>query len=137
MRRPVILSRKQKAKAAIGQDMSDAAFDILKERKRQIWSEGWTPAHDDQHTDGSLADAAACYAATTRAFKAEEFAGVDKPYTTYSGLWPQSWDDSWFRPRRNRRKRLVIAAALLLAEIERLDRAEPLPGTLQPESPDA
>lgn len=98
--------------------------EIAKERQRQVGKEGWTLEHDDEHTDGSLADAAACYAATTRAFKAEEFAGVGyKPYTSYSELWPKSWADRWFRPKRARRRNLIVAAALIVAEIERLDRA--------------
>lgn len=105
--------------------------EIAAERQRQISKEGWTLEHDDEHEDGSLADAAACYAATTRAFKAEEFAGVGyKPYTSYSDLWPKSWADSWFRPNRNRRRKLIIAAALIVAEIERLDRASAVPSTL-------
>ncbi len=36
---------------------------ITAERKRQIEKEGWTPEHDAEHTDGSLALAAVCYAA--------------------------------------------------------------------------
>lgn len=81
------------------------------------------------YEDGSLADAAACYAATTRAFKAEEFVGAGyKPYTVYSELWPKSWADCWFKPKRNRRRRLVKAAALIVAEIERLDRASKISG---------
>lgn len=100
-------------------------LEIGKERSRQVNSEGWSSEHDDEHEDGSLADAAACYAATTRAFKAEEFAGVGyKPYTAYSDLWPGSWADHWFKPKKSRRRKLVIAAALIVAEIERLDRAE-------------
>jgi hypothetical protein len=110
-------------------DMSHAKGvldEIEAERKRQISKEGWSIEHDDDHGDGSLADAAACYAATTRPFKAEEFAGVGyRPYTTYSDLWPKSWADHYFKPRKSRRRRLIIAAALLVAEIERLDRAEP------------
>ena len=35
---------------------------IAEERQRQISVEGWTPQHDDTHTDNSLAKAAACYA---------------------------------------------------------------------------
>lgn len=97
--------------------------EIAKERQRQISKEGWTLEHDDQHTDGSLADAAAYYAATTRVFKAEEYAGVGyKPYSVYSDLWPRSWSERWFRPKRARRRNLIVAAALLVAEIERLDR---------------
>lgn len=36
-------------------------------------------------------------------------------------LWP--WDREWWKPK-DRRRNLVRAAALLIAEIERLDRAE-------------
>lgn len=104
--------------------MKRALDDIAAERQRQIDKEGWTFEHDDEHEDGSLADAAACYAATTRAFKAEEIVGAGyKTFTVYSELWPKSWSDHWFKPKRNRRRQLVKAAALLVAEIERLDRA--------------
>ncbi len=43
--------------------LSQAAQDVLAERQRQVEKEGWTPGHDDEHTDGSLAFAAACYTA--------------------------------------------------------------------------
>ena len=36
---------------------------IAAERQRQVEREGWTADHDAQHTDGSLAWAAVCYAA--------------------------------------------------------------------------
>jgi hypothetical protein len=97
--------------------------EVAKERQRQISKEGWSLDHDDEHADGSLSDAAACYAATTRPFKAEVFSGVGyQPYTAYSDLWPKSWADHWFRPKKSRRRKLIIAAALIVAEIERLDR---------------
>jgi hypothetical protein len=77
--------------------------EILAERHRQITDEGWFPEHDDQHADGEMAQAAACYA--------------------WSGCWP--WDVEWDkRLKHGRRKQLIIAAALLIAEIERLDRCE-------------
>ena len=38
----------------------DAIADVVGERTRQILDEGWTPEHDDAHTDGQLAQAAAC-----------------------------------------------------------------------------
>lgn len=38
-------------------------------------------------------------------------------------LWPHSWASCWFKPT-NRRRDLVKAAALLIAEIDRLDRAD-------------
>lgn len=92
---------------------TSAARDVLAERQRQIEAEGWTPEHDDQHTDGSLAVAAACYAIADRDGRAEA-----PPF------WP--WDLDWWKPSDDRRM-LVKAGALILAEIERLDRATALP----------
>lgn len=100
--------------------MDEALSDIAAERRRQIEVEGWSEIHDDSHRDGEMADAAACYAATKRAFKAEEFAGRGyEVFTTYSDLWP--WAEGWWKPK-DRRRDLVRAAALIVAEIERLDR---------------
>lgn len=106
--------------------MSDATLIVIEEiaveRQRQVDTEGWVIEHDDEHTDGSLADVAACYAATTRTFKAEECVGRDyEVFTTYRDLWPSSWDDQWWKPKERRRD-LIRAAALIVAEIERIDR---------------
>ena len=94
---------------------SQAALDVLAERRRQIEVEGWTPEHDDEHGACELSDAAACYALGSEAADVG-----DVP-----DCWPQSWDESWWRPSQDRRRNLVKAAALLLAEIERLDRCKP------------
>ncbi|MCC3679189.1 hypothetical protein LLE81_00060 [Staphylococcus epidermidis] len=90
--------------------LSTAARDVLAERNRQITAEGWTPAHDDEHSEGEMADAAGCYAHAA--------AG----WNTYSARdrWP--WSLKWWKPSTPRRD-LVKAGALILAEIERLDRA--------------
>lgn len=39
-----------------------AASDVLAERQRQVTAEGWTPEHDDEHSDGEMALAASSYA---------------------------------------------------------------------------
>lgn len=102
-------------------DMTKAAADVLAERKRQVEKEGWSHAHDDAHGEGELATAAACYAASERIFVAEERAGRGyEPHTVYCDAWP--WDDKWWKPS-DRRRNLVRAGALILAEIERFDRA--------------
>ena len=88
-----------------------AAADVLAERQRQVATEGWTPAHDDEYEHGELADAAGCYALSSELF---DCAG-EPPRP-----WP--WPDEWWKPT-NRRRDLVKAGALILAEIERLDRA--------------
>lgn len=90
--------------------LSRAAQDVLAEREGQATREGWTPAHDDAHADGELSRAAATYAL------------MDVHWDLRPGrLWP--WCFSWFKPR-TRRENLVRAGALILAEIERLDRVE-------------
>lgn len=95
--------------------LSHAAQAVLAERERQVTVEGWTPEHDDAHTTGGMAVAAACYA------------GQGLPPRHAEGLvsllWPfTGWARNWFKPRDQRRN-LVKAGALILAEIERLDRA--------------
>jgi hypothetical protein len=89
-----------------------AARDVMAERQRQISAEGWTPEHDDaEEPGGALAVAAACYA-----LGATFVSGSDVD------IWP--WDRDWWKPR-DARSNLVRAGALILAEIERLDRAGP------------
>lgn len=88
-----------------------AAIDVLEERERQITAEGWTPEHDDEHENGELAAAAATYATSA--------ADCIVHVQPYQNTWP--WQNSWWKPTTPRRD-LVKAAALILAEIERLDR---------------
>jgi hypothetical protein len=94
----------------------------MAERDRQIHAEGWTEGHDDQlHDAGDLSAAAACYALAA--------ANLLNPYTQGDGVnsaeppedWP--WDAAWWKPGTNGRRALVKAGALILAEIERIDRA--------------
>ncbi|MEB5104407.1 hypothetical protein RXP90_03710 [Pseudomonas aeruginosa] len=101
-----------------------AWLDVQAERRRQVEAEGWTPEHDDEHSHGQMARAAACYA----------LAGSSTPNDGTAALlvslaWP--WDQQWWKPTSARRD-LVKACALALAEIERLDRAgisqSPQPG---------
>lgn len=98
--------------AAMPEGRTQAARDVLAERQRQVSVEGWTPEHDDEHGEGEMAQAAAVYANPEiwNVFGASRIG------------WP--WDASWYKPR-DPRSNYVRAAALLLAEIERLDRAAP------------
>ncbi|MBS0476499.1 MAG: hypothetical protein JSR28_15320 [Proteobacteria bacterium] len=95
--------------------LTQAARDVLDERRRQIEAEGWTPEHDDDHYPGCLASAAMGYAqsATCQLSHGEPLEGTPL-------FWP--WELPWWRPSTPRRD-LVKAAALIIAEIERLDRA--------------
>lgn len=96
-----------------------AIDEIATERRRQIEAEGWTTMHDDQHADGDLARAAAAYAyagsmSDRSGRNAKQIAELIRV------LWPWGWD--WWKPK-SRRRDLVRAGALIVAEIERLDRA--------------
>ncbi len=100
--------------------MTKATKDVLAERARQRDGEGWTEAHDDEHDTGEMARAAACYAACAsdhEYLSEREMADKGVP----SG-WP--WLRTWWKPK-DRRRDLVRAGALILAEIERIDRSRP------------
>ena len=103
-------------------------LDLIKaERARQIQEEGFTVEHDDLHTRGEMALAAAVYATT------HEYRHMELPYP-----WP--WDKKWYKPEpgmepenpnpvqarkpsdEGRIKELVKAGALIVAEIERIQR---------------
>lgn len=114
--------------------MSQAAADVLAERARQISAEGWTPEHDDEHDEGELALAAAGYAAAAsdhlqavkHEFDAPGEPTVDDIVTEPRiDLWPHGWE---FKASPARRM-LVKACGLILADIERLDRAAGITAT--------
>lgn len=100
---------------------SQALDDIAAERRRQVEVEGWEAAHDDEHTDGSLALAAGSYCESAARPKIL----ARKPGGAFAipKLWPQSWSRDWWKPKSPRQD-LVRAGALIIAEIERLDRAK-------------
>lgn len=96
-----------------------ASRDVLAERQRQVSAEGWTPEHDDGHVNDEIAAMACFYAMPpgAREWSAEE--------TGYGATWGEAIvpDDWVFAKVGDRRRELVKAGALILAEIERIDRA--------------
>lgn len=92
-----------------------ALGDVAAERLRQRTEEGCSPGHDDGHTNGELAAAGMCYAGHA----CLTIQGLAQD--TVPTPWP--WADEHWNPK-NPRRDLVRAAALIIAEIERLDRAE-------------
>lgn len=95
--------------------MSRASDDVLAERERQ--RSKWGDDHDDDHDDGALADAASYLAATGD----DGCVDPDDPDELAEAGWAVQLRA---KHKGDRRRQLVIAAALLLAEIERLDRWE-------------
>lgn len=99
--------------------------DIAAERWRQLTGEGFTAERDDDYIRGELAQAGACYAHPRPPMvlgtceQTHEAASVPVE-------WP--WHLRWWKPT-TRRRDLVKAAALIIAEIERLDREESNRGT--------
>ncbi|PPQ34748.1 hypothetical protein SAMN06265338_1404 [Rhodoblastus acidophilus] len=96
---------------------SPAVRDVLSERQRQISVEGWTPEHDDGHKLGELGLAGALYALPydSGLITQDDHIALDIALDVGCG-----WD---VKPEPDKRLRLVKAGALILAEIERLDRA--------------
>lgn len=95
-----------------------AIDDIAAERKRQIETEGWNAKHDDrEHGHGDLAIAAACYAAPSAVIM--QYPDRVLADDARRLVWP--WERQWWKPKDERRN-LVRAGALIVAEIERLDR---------------
>ncbi|HBZ7606333.1 hypothetical protein [Klebsiella pneumoniae] len=98
-----------------------AAADVLAERKRQVSVEGWTPSHDDAHKNNEMAFAAACYAFHAAAASWDlEDCGTEYDSHPAPKNWP--WEPEWWKPK-SARADLVRAGALILAELERIDRA--------------
>ncbi|WP_052130599.1 hypothetical protein [Erwinia typographi] len=87
----------------------DVLNDVKNERRRQMTTAGHTPAGDDRYRHGVLANAGAAYA----------LQAANPHNNTVPAAWP--WRHDLFRSTTPRRD-LIKAAALILAEIERIDR---------------
>lgn len=114
-----------------------AMFDIADERQRQI-EKGYDASHDDADARGSHAQAAAYYATAAhyqRKWDCDDSDNVDEFHRiemerqdvqhqadddSVGYPWPSETKSVEYSPRAN----LVKAAALLIAEIERIDREE-------------
>lgn len=114
-----------------------ALIDIITERQRQVEEKGFSPEHDDRHDRSELALAAA-------AFCLAKINDLRKTFSTEMGdgqvavtlqdaaeaLWPwntdewepESWSVFTASSIAARIRNLVKAAAMIIAEIERLDR---------------
>lgn len=99
--------------------MKNIGIDLIaKERRRQIEQGGFNREHDEQHMNHELAWAAVCYAAPTPVFVKR-----DDPGSTifFEDPWPTLWAPDWDkRENHSEIRRLVIAGALIAAEIDRI-----------------
>jgi hypothetical protein len=104
--------------------------EIARERLRQINGEGFDLAHDDEHSDGELACAGAAYAYASHLSPADrrrvltfEDIPSDTNASVLRAIWPAGWSWHWLK-LSHRRRDLIKAAALIVAEIGRIDRAK-------------
>lgn len=96
---------------------------IAQERQRHFDVEGWTPEHDDEHDNGELAQAGACYA----------WPPMRPIFVKQAWPWRHDeWKPELFsvgagenEKREARIRVLAKAGALIAAEIDRLQRLNP------------
>lgn len=93
--------------------------EIQAERDAHKTREGWSDEIDDLHVNSELSFAAASYAMHASKFRDAEIYGVNYQIKAPPPSWP--WANRWWKPKDKRRD-LIKAAALIVAEIERLDR---------------
>jgi len=99
----------------IAAKMSAGAADVLFERDRQQEQERFSPEHDDQHRDRSLAYAASAYLGPV--WRDGDKSGPPVQWGWGAEWWKPGGDDAG-----SERRRAVKGAALAIAEIDRLDR---------------
>lgn len=99
--------------------------EIDDERERQIEKCGWTPEHDDNHDNNELAKLAACYALGQLTV---DYAQTDDEVNMYVEIviTPFPYDSVTKKEldKVPRRRQLIIAGALIIAELERMERAK-------------
>lgn len=103
--------------SALTNPQAQAGQAIYEERTRQMQMEGFSLDHDDHWSKGELARAAGSYASIAGGAIERSEPDTSRHLTS---AWP--FDRTWWKPTTPRRD-LVKAGALILAEIERLDRA--------------
>lgn len=107
----------RKRAADVPPDFQYIIEEVAAERHRQISGEAYSLDHDDSLIPGDLARGAAAYALS---------GAIQEPLSRLrmrewtASVWP--WDRNLFRPTQPRRD-LIKAAAMLIAEIGRFDRA--------------
>ena len=95
-------------------EMTEASHALLRERKRQIEKEGWLPNHDDEHDRNELGYAASCYA---------DPSFINDGDLNYAPPKDWPWEDGSWKPKTYK-ENLIRAGALILAELDRLNRLE-------------
>ncbi|HZF69380.1 hypothetical protein [Sulfuricurvum sp.] len=96
---------------------------VKAEREKQITKHGYTPEHDDEHIDGSIADAGACYGSNQENLWKDDYTNLHNGTPGLDLLWP--WEPKYFKKEdHDRKQQLIIGAAFYMAEYERIIREE-------------
>lgn len=90
------------------------AAEVIEERQRQVNDEGFSTFQDDHYGYGILSSAGACYALEDGEHM------THNRRSAITALWP--FQRKWWKPK-DRRRNLIRAMALIMAEVECLDRA--------------
>jgi hypothetical protein len=98
--------------------ITQGAWLICEEHRRQVETEYFGDAHDDEHTNYELSRAACCYAQMGRGGPYSHPDPKNPPHD-----WP--WDAFW-KPSADPVTNLVKAGALIAAEIDRIMRMRAL-----------
>lgn len=98
----------------MGYKITEALRDVIAEREKQISKFGFDDNHDDIDDPFNKSNVGALYAMA---------ASSTLDHGIFEKAWPTFWVLDFWRPEASQRDNLVKAAALILAEIEGLDRA--------------
>ena len=105
----------------IRKEHDPTAIELIQAERRHQIDRGYGPDHDNTHTDGSIAAAAAIIAS-------HDICDLQMTCSKGTPMWPMRlFVDVLQKHPTNKIHRLVISAALLVAEIERLMRLEAKP----------
>ena len=93
---------------------------IADERWRQMEDEGFDEARDDGYNMEELTFAALHYALPSQELMQYQFGKLNPLLVSSPVLWPVDWDRCWdSKFKQPRIRQLVIAGALIAAEIDR------------------
>ena len=99
--------------------MSYVLIDVRRVREYQI-KKGYDADHDDQHRRGELTDAAMAFVAAGDLITLRD--EIKDHQSVPQLLWP--WKDTAFKSADSARDNYIAAIALLVAEVERIDRID-------------
>ena len=105
--------------------MKSVIDEILAERERQKKEEGFSQQHDDRYRKGELVKAAICFAAMSIGCP-QVLIKLAVHSMDVQSVWvdPWPWEEHWDkRNRHSANKCLVVAGALIVADLERRSRA--------------